>query len=44
MPKPLALAALLLALLGGAAVAHAGPETSLREFASGQIKKGARSI
>jgi hypothetical protein len=34
----------MLALLAGARVAHAGPETSLREFASSQIKKGVRSI
>ena len=39
-----------LAILGALAVsalaprAHAGPETALREFASGQIKKGVRSI
>ena len=44
MPKPLALAAVALALLGGVGMAHAGPETSLRELPSRQIKKGVRSI
>ena len=37
-----AVAALCLAAVP--TIAHAGPETSLREFASGQIKKGVRSI
>ena len=33
-----------LATLTLACVAHAGPETALREFAGGQIKKGVRTI
>ena len=33
-----------LALLACTRLVHAGPEISLREFASGQIKKGVRSI
>ena len=33
-----------LALVSVPAIAHAGPETSLRELASSQIKKGVRSI
>lgn len=37
-------AAVLLASVAVAAEAHAGPETSLREFAGGQVKKGVRTI
>jgi len=37
-------AALLFALIGACPRVEAGPEISLREFASGQIKKGVRSI
>ncbi len=33
-----------LALVAGAGTAHAGPETALREFAGGQVKKGVRTI
>ena len=39
MPKTIALSLALLAL-----PAHAGPETALREFAGGQVKKGVRTI
>jgi hypothetical protein len=44
MVKSLATAVLMITLAAGAPLAHAGPEISLREFASGQIKKGVRSI
>jgi hypothetical protein len=36
--------AVVLACLSIASSAHAGPETALREFAGGQIKKGVRTI
>jgi hypothetical protein len=36
--------ALVAAWLGAPAPAHAGPETALREFAGGQVKKGVRTI
>ena len=41
---PLVLAIVALGLVAAPTVAFAGPETSLRELASGQIKKGVRSI
>ena len=44
MPKPLATATIAFGLLACAHSADAGPEISLREFASSQIKKGVRSI
>jgi hypothetical protein len=37
-------AALALSLLSVGGAAHAGPETALREFAGGQVKKGVRTI
>lgn len=44
MRKSIATAASTLALVAFSSLAHAGPEIALREFASGQIKKGVRSI
>ena len=44
MPRSLPAAVVTIALLAYAPLAQAGPEISLREFASGQIKKGVRSI
>ena len=39
-----ACATLAVAIVVWAGVAEAGPETALREFAGGQIKKGVRTI
>ena len=44
MRKSLVTGALFLAVVASSSLAVAGPEISLREFASGQIKKGVRSI
>jgi hypothetical protein len=38
------IAVTVVAILGAAGIAMAGPETALREFAGGQIKKGVRTI
>lgn len=44
MLKSLVIVASVLTLVAHTSMAHAGPEIALREFASGQIKKGVRSI